>query len=104
MVSRMHGHGFATLALAEAYGMAPRNERLKQALTAAVGVIERSQSPEGGWYYFPHPVNHEGSVTVCPGPGAAGRARRGRAGRPGGHRARRGLRPRAAQRVGALPL
>ena len=42
MVSRMHGHGFATLALAEAYGMAPRNERLKQALTAAVGVIELS--------------------------------------------------------------
>jgi hypothetical protein len=65
MVSQMHGHGFATLALAEAYGMAPRNPRLLQALTAAVGVIERSQSQEGGWWYHPRPLNHEGSVTVC---------------------------------------
>ena len=64
-LSRMHGHGFATLALAEAYGMAPRNPRLKKALVAAVGVIERSQAPEGGWYYEPRPVNHEGSVTIC---------------------------------------
>lgn len=64
-LSRMHGHGFATLALAEAYGMTPNNLRLKQALVAAVGTIERSQSPEGGWYYEPRPSGHEGSVTIC---------------------------------------
>ena len=64
-LSRMHGHGFATLALAEAYGMAPRSERLEKALRAAVAVIESSQSPEGGWHYAPRPVNHEGSVTIC---------------------------------------
>ncbi len=64
-LSKMHGHGFATLVLAEAYGMSPRSERLKKALTAAVETIERSQSPEGGWHYKPLPVNHEGSVTIC---------------------------------------
>ena len=64
-LSRTHGHGFATLALAEAYGMSPASQRLKKALAAAVGAIERSQSPEGGWHYAPIPVNHEGSVTIC---------------------------------------
>ncbi len=65
--SRMHGHGFATLALAEAYGMAPRNaERLGRALVAAVRLIERSQGSAGGWWYEPEAVaNHEGSVTIC---------------------------------------
>jgi hypothetical protein len=64
-MSRMHGHGFATLALAEAYGMGPRDPRLETALVAAVDCIARSQSPEGGWHYEPRPVNHEGSVTIC---------------------------------------
>jgi hypothetical protein len=64
-MSRMHGHGFATLALAEAFGMGPPDPRLERALVAAVGCIERSQSPEGGWYYEPRPVGHEGSVTIC---------------------------------------
>lgn len=65
-VSRTHGHGFATLALAQAYGMAPRSDRLRQALVAAVGLIERSQGAEGGWEYSPTvSANHEGSVTIC---------------------------------------
>lgn len=64
-ISRMHGHGFATLALAEAYGMSPPSERLRRALVAAVEVIQSSQSPEGGWAYEPRPSGHEGSVTVC---------------------------------------
>jgi hypothetical protein len=71
--SKMHGHGFATLALAEAYGMdgggrsaIARTETLRQALVDAVAVIERSQEPEtGGWYYEPLPWGHEGSVTIC---------------------------------------
>jgi len=64
-MSRMHGHGYATLALAEAFGMGPRDPRLERALVAAVHCIERSQSPEGGWYYEPRPSGHEGSVTIC---------------------------------------
>jgi len=65
-ISKTHGHGFATLALAEAYGMTPRSERLRRALTAAVELIENAQGAEGGWEYSPTvSVNHEGSVTIC---------------------------------------
>jgi len=65
-VSKTHGHGFATLALAQAYGMSPRSERLERALKAAVERIERSQGSEGGWEYSPLPISaHEGSVTIC---------------------------------------
>ena len=67
--SRMHGHGFATLALAQAYAMSPqtaRGARLREALAAAVHCIESSQGPEGGWYYDPRSsYEHENSVTVC---------------------------------------
>jgi hypothetical protein len=63
--SQMHGHGYATLALAEAYGMSPRNERLGKALIAAVELIEGTQGSEGGWYYKPVvEASHEGSVTI----------------------------------------
>jgi hypothetical protein len=68
-LSRMHGHGFATLALAEAYTASPRSargKRLKQALTEAVALIERTQGTEGGWYYDPRrESNHEGSITIA---------------------------------------
>lgn len=65
-VSRTHGHGYATLALAEAYGMSRQDERLKRVLTAAVARIESSQGSEGGWYYEPEvSASHEGSVTIC---------------------------------------
>lgn len=67
--SKTHGHGFATLALAEAYSMSPRSERgarIERALKAAVQRIEASQGIEGGWYYSPLRVSeHEGSVTIC---------------------------------------
>lgn len=66
--SRMHGHGLATLALAEAYATSPttrRGRRLADALPLAVALIERSQGAEGGWWYEPHRVaSHEGSVTI----------------------------------------
>lgn len=70
-LSRMHGHGYATLALAQVYGMAgstggaPREESIRRVLVAAVRKIERSQGETGGWYYTPF-VNqdHEGSVTI----------------------------------------
>lgn len=65
-VSKTHGHGFATLALAQAYGMSPHSERLERALKAAVDRIEKSQGSEGGWEYSPLPISaHEGSVTIC---------------------------------------
>lgn len=65
-LSRTHGHGFATLALAEIYGMSAGAERVRTALLAAVHRIEASQGSEGGWEYEPHAVpGHEGSVTVC---------------------------------------
>ena len=65
--SETHGHGYATLALAEAYGMSPkRSARLERALVAAVRLIERIQGTEGGWYYQPRVMAlHEGSITVC---------------------------------------
>ena len=67
--SQMHGHGFATLALAEAFTISPkslRGQKLARALPLAVQLIERTQGSEGGWYYKPRvDVQHEGSVTIC---------------------------------------
>jgi hypothetical protein len=69
LVSRMHGHGFATLALAQAWCMSPATARGKQlaaALEAATRCIERSQGVEGGWWYQPQKgLNHEGSITIA---------------------------------------
>lgn len=68
-VSRTHGHGFATLALAEAFSVAPRTprgRRIEEVLKLAVACIEDSQGLEGGWYYEPVPgLQHEGSVTIA---------------------------------------
>jgi hypothetical protein len=71
--SKMHGHGYATTCLAQAYGMLPRGpealidaRRLKRALEAAVSCIASSQERQtGGWSYDPVPVAHEGSITIC---------------------------------------
>jgi hypothetical protein len=69
LVSRMHGHGFATLALAQAWTMSPTTARGKQvasALEAATRCIERSQGVEGGWWYQPTKgLSHEGSITIA---------------------------------------
>lgn len=68
-LSRMHGHGFATLALAQAYAMSPSSERgarVARALAAAVACIERTQGVEGGWWYLPEKgLSHEGSITIA---------------------------------------
>ncbi len=68
-LSRMHGHGFATLALSQAYAISPatpRGAKLGVALAAAVHLIETSQGSEGGWFYHPYAsYEHENSVTVC---------------------------------------
>ncbi|TAJ01874.1 MAG: hypothetical protein EPO68_18510 [Planctomycetota bacterium] len=67
-VSRMHGHGLATLALAQAWCVGRthrRGEEMGAALTAAVRLIERAQGSEGGWGYEPRAsFDHEGSITI----------------------------------------
>lgn len=51
---RMYDHGFATTALAEAYGMVD-NDKIGQALQKAVDLLVSSQSKNrrGGWRYDP---------------------------------------------------
>jgi hypothetical protein len=67
-LSRMHGHGFATLALAQACVMSPHTPRgahILEALRAAVHCIESSQGVEGGWDYEPRKgLAHENSITI----------------------------------------
>lgn len=60
----MYGHGFATLFLAEAYGMSPRDD-LRDKLVAAVNLIVTTQNDEGGWRYQPRPDDADLSVTIC---------------------------------------
>lgn len=48
--SPMYSHGFATLALAEAYGMHP-DKKVGKALKKAVDLIVNAQNAMGGWRY-----------------------------------------------------
>lgn len=59
----MYSHGFATLFLAEVYGMTG-DERVKDRLQKAVRLIQRTQNSEGGWRYTPAPVDADISVTI----------------------------------------
>ena len=65
----MYGHGFATLALSEVYGMTGRKE-VKTKLEAAIKLIEDSQTQngdpryDGGWRYDPRQGDADLSVTV----------------------------------------
>ncbi len=64
----MYGHGFATLFLAEAQGMAQgrdMRQRLRGTLERAVQLIIKSQNNEGGWRYQPVPNDADLSVTIC---------------------------------------
>ncbi len=60
----MYGHGFATLFLAEAYGMTMRAD-IREKLKKAVQLIVDSQNDEGGWRYQPQPHDADISVTIC---------------------------------------
>ncbi len=63
----MHGHGYAMLFLAEAYGQIsdPKlRERIRESLRRAIGLTEATQSREGGWFYKPGDGKDEGSVTI----------------------------------------
>ncbi len=60
----MYGHGFATLFLAEVYGMTARKD-VRARLEKAVSLIINTQNSEGGWRYYPEPKEADISVTVC---------------------------------------
>ena len=60
----MYGHGFATLFLAEIYGMTD-DEQVRDALVKAVRLIVKCQNHEGGWRYQPIPYDADLSVTIC---------------------------------------
>ena len=60
----MYGHGFATLFLAEVYGMSRRRD-LREKLERAVRMIVACQNNEGGWRYENVPKEADISVTVC---------------------------------------
>jgi hypothetical protein len=72
--SWIHGQGFGTLALAEAYGRSlfcktkPDMDmtKVRDVVAKAVAVIAKNQSDSGGWWYTQgDKANHEGSTTVC---------------------------------------
>ena len=60
----MYGHGFATLFLAEVYGMSPRSD-VRDALSKAVQLIIDTQNNEGGWRYQPQRSEADLSVTIA---------------------------------------
>lgn len=60
----MYGHGFATLFLAECYGMSMRND-IREKLGKAVRLIVDVQNDEGGWRYQPKREDADVSVTIC---------------------------------------
>jgi len=62
--SRMYSHAFATLFLAEVYGMS-RDPRIKKGLERATHIIVDCQNEHGGWRYNPFSREADLSVTVC---------------------------------------
>lgn len=60
----MYEHGFATLFLAEAYGMSNDRE-LRPKLAQAIKLIIDTQNKEGGWRYQPERRDADISVTIC---------------------------------------
>ena len=60
----MYGHGFATLFLAEVYGMTNRPQ-VHEKLRKAIRLIVSTQNDEGGWRYHPVRDDADLSVTVC---------------------------------------
>jgi len=60
----MYSHGFATLLLAELYGMSPRSQ-MRERLEKAVHLIVITQNAEGGWRYQPVRADADISVTTC---------------------------------------
>ena len=62
-----YGHSFGMLFLAHCYGMEPSIEyeaRIRSVLERAVELVQRGQSPRGGWLYSPTGGGDEGSTTA----------------------------------------
>lgn len=64
--SQMYDHGFATLALAECYGMVD-DPRIAPALKKAIALILKSQksNPRHGWRYDPQSRTADTTVSGC---------------------------------------
>ncbi|MDA1194299.1 MAG: hypothetical protein O2894_03875 [Planctomycetota bacterium] len=62
--TRMYSHAFATLALAEVYGVS-RRDKVRDKLQEAVEFTVKSQNETGGWRYVPFTNDSDMSVTVC---------------------------------------
>lgn len=64
--SSMYNHGFATLALAETYGVT-HDKRIAPALQKAVELILNAQerNPRGAWRYTPESPDADTTVTGC---------------------------------------
>jgi squalene cyclase len=62
--TRMYSHAFATLFLAEIYGMTHR-EDVRKKLQKAVDFIVDTQNEEGGWRYVPFAQDSDMSIVVC---------------------------------------
>lgn len=66
MGPQMYDHGFATLALAECYGMVD-NPQIAPALEKAVALILKAQeiNPRKGWRYRPTETSSDSTVSGC---------------------------------------
>ncbi len=62
--TRMYSHAFATLFLAEVYGMT-RDAELKNALEKATAFTWKCQNENGAWRYAPYAQDSDMSITVC---------------------------------------
>lgn len=67
--SRMHGHAYAVLFLAQVVGCIPlesKDKQVRDVVRQGVAVIQSAQTVHGGWGYRPlsHDVD-EASITVC---------------------------------------
>jgi len=62
--TRMYSHAFATLFLAEIFGMTHRQD-VRAKLQKAVDFIVDTQNPEGGWRYVPFAPESDMSIVVC---------------------------------------
>lgn len=62
--TRMYSHAFATLFLAQVYGMT-QDETVKRKLQTSINLISKCQNSQGGWRYEPMALDADMSVTVC---------------------------------------
>jgi hypothetical protein len=62
--TRMYEHAFATLFLAEVYGMT-HDPTVRTHLQRAVEYTYKSQNAQGGWRYVPHAEDSDMSIVVC---------------------------------------